>query len=264
VPLEPESRAARERRPSGVRGHVGFAAVTDPPAPPPAVPPPPSAGWQGASARPADRVRFAVAQRAQSDYIFDGAGLNIFLTIITCGIFGLYVFYQLMRRDRDHLRRRYELLDAANTWAWERANERGLADELRPAFERIAQHLATMRSQTMEFRDPGIWLIIAIFAATIAYIVGFVFIDQDLDRHDRAEGAIEAELAEIFGRLGASLPSPDPSRVKGQHNYAARIIVTIVTCGVYELWWLYDMQVEGNRHVEGNWPFEDALAAAVS
>jgi hypothetical protein len=208
-------------------------------------------------------VRFAVAQRVQTDYVFDGAGLNIFLTIITCGIFGLYLFYQLMRRDREHLRRRYELLDAANTWAWERANERGVADELRPAFERIAQQLATMRSQTMEFRDPGIWLIIAIFASTIAYIVGFVFIDQDLDTHDRAEGAIEAELAQIAGRLGATLPASDPSRVKGRHNYAGRIIATIASCGVYHFWWLYDMQVEGNRHIEANWPFEDAVTAAV-
>jgi hypothetical protein len=116
----------------------------------------------------------------------------------------------------------------------------------------------------MEFRDPGIWLIIAIFASTVAYIVGFIFIDQDLDTHDRAEGAIEAELAAIYGRLGKTLPTPDPSRVKGKHNYAARIIVTIVTCGVYHFWWLYDMQVEGNAHVEGNWPFDDALLAAVS
>jgi hypothetical protein len=209
-------------------------------------------------------VRFAVAQRAQTDYVFVGAGLNIFLTIITCGIFGFYVFFQLMRRDRDHLRRRYELLDAANTWAWERANERGVVDELRPAFERIAQQLATMRNQTMEFRDPGIWLIIAILASSIAYLVAFVFIDQDLDTHDRAEGAVEAELAEVFARLGASLPVPDPSRVKGRHNYAGRIIVSIVTCGIYLLWWMYDMQVEGNRHVEGNWPFEDALIVAVA
>jgi hypothetical protein len=208
-------------------------------------------------------VRFAVAQRGQTDYVFEGAGLNIFLTIITCGIFGLYLFYQLMRRDREHLRRRYELLDAANAWAWEQAHERGLADELRPVFERIANHLATMRSQTMEFRDPGIWLIIAIFAG-IAQIVAFVFIDQDLDTHDRAEGAIEAELAQIAAQLGATLPMPDSARVKGRHSYAARIVVTILTCGIYFYWWLYDMQVEGNRHVEGNWPFEDALAAAVS
>ena len=235
-----------------------------PPPPPTGAPPPPGGGSQGVPASAADRVRFATAQRAQTDYVFDGPGLNVFLTIITCGIFGLYLFYQLMRRDREHLRRRYELLDAANAWAWEQANQRGLVDELRPGFERIAQSFGIMRAQTMEFRDPGIWLIIAIFASTIAYIVGFIFIDQDLDTHDRAEGAIEAELAQIYARLGATLPTPDPSRVKGKHNYAARIIVTIVTCGVYHFWWLYDMQVEGNRHVEGNWPFEDAVAVAVS
>jgi hypothetical protein len=186
------------------------------------------------------------------------------LTIITCGIFGFYLFYQLMRRDRDHLRRRYDLMDAANTYAWEQANTKGLAEELRPAFERNAASLEVMRRQTFEFRDPAIWLIISIFASGIAQIVGFVFIDQDQDTHDRTEGALEDELTAMYARLGATLPTPDPSRVKGKHNYAARNIVTIVTCGIYMYWWLYDMQVEGNRHVQESWPYEDALVAAVT
>ena len=41
-------------------------------------------------------------------------GLNVFLTIITFGIFGLVLFFGLMRRMRDHNRRRLELLDAAD------------------------------------------------------------------------------------------------------------------------------------------------------
>ena len=97
------------------------------------------------------RVRIAYQQRVQSDYYFDKPGLNIFLSIITCGIFGLYIFYQLMRRDRDHNRRRYEMLDAASTF----------------------------------------------------------------------------------------------------------------TCGIYAFWWEYDMMVEGNRHLEANWPWDDTLAGAV-
>jgi hypothetical protein len=211
---------------------------------------------------PVDRVRWAVARRADSDYILDGPGMNIFLTIITCGIFGFYVFYQLMRRDREHLRRRYELMDAANTYAWEQANEQGLADELRPAFERNAASLEVMRRQTFEFRDPAIWVLIAVLTG-IAQIIGFIFIDQDQDTHERTEGALEDELTTIYARLGMTLPRPDPSRVKGKHNYAARIIVTIVTCGIYMYWWLYDMQVEGNRHLQESWPFEDALVAAL-
>lgn len=196
--------------------------------------------------------------------MFTGPGLNIFLTIITCGIFGIILFYQLMRRDQAHNRRRVELLDATNTYAWERALDDGVADELRPAFERNAANLAALRNLTMEFRDPGIWVVISLFASTIAYIVGFIFIDQDLERHDRAEVAIESDLAAIFARLGMSLPGADASRVKGQHNYAGRIIATIASCGIYHFWWLYDMQVEGNRHLEQNWPWEDALVGVLA
>jgi hypothetical protein len=241
--------------------------MTTPPPPPETPPPPPPSPSGGAGfgtpVGPTGRISAAIAQRPQTDYLFEGPGLNIFLTIITCGIFGWYLFYQLMRRDRDHLRRRYELLDAANTYAWDQASQRGFADELRPAFERIAANLGILQVQTREFRDPGIWLLIAILTG-IAQIVGYVFIDQDLDTQERAEGAIEAELVEIYARLGVTLPAPDPSRIKGKHNYAARIIVSIVTCGVYTYWWLYNLMVEGNQHVEQSWPFEDALAAGVA
>ena len=34
--------------------------------------------------------------------------------------------------------------------------------------------------------------------------------------------------------------------MKGKQNYVGRVIATVLTCGIYHLWWLYDMQVEGN------------------
>ncbi len=222
------------------------------------------------AASPAVRVRAAYDRRAQTDYVFTGPVWNVVLSVLTCGIFGFYLFYQLMKRDRDHNLRRLELLDAANAYAWEQATSRGLADELRPAFERVAGSLAVLHRLSREFRDPVLWLVIDILGGGVSalfpgitQVVGFVLIDQDLDAHDRAEGAAEADLAQIYARLGRNLPAPDPARVKGKHNYGGRIVASIFTCGVYLFWWLYDMQVEGNRHVEANWPFEDALVAAV-
>ncbi len=235
------------------------------------LPPPPPTAWQPPTVSPAAQVRAAYARRAQTDYYFTGPGLNVFLTIITCGIFGFFLFYQLMRRDRDHNQRRLDLLDGANAFAWEQANQRGLADELRPAFERIAASLEILRGLTRDFRDPTIWLVIDIVAggarvvgAGVAQIVGFILIDQDLDTHDRAEGAIEADLCAIYARLGVALPNPDPSRVKGRQNYVARVIVSILTCGIYVFWWIHDMQVDGNRHLEANSPFDDAVVGAVA
>jgi len=212
---------------------------------------------------PADRVDLAWRERARSDYLFVNPWLNVFLMVITCGIFGLVMFYQLVRRSRDHNRRRLELLDAATTFAWEDAYRRGLAEELRPGFERIAVHLQPMRSLTSEFRDPAIWVVLALIANGIAQIVAFVLLDQDLIKHDRAEGAVEAELAAIYARLGQPLPPSHPERVKHPDNYVGRVIASVASCGIYTFWWWVDQQRDGDAHFAQNWPWEDALAQAV-
>jgi len=101
------------------------------------------------------------------------------------------------------------------------------------------------------------------FVGAIAQIVAFVLLDGDLIKHDRAEGAVEAELAAVFARLGQTIPAPDPGRVKNPDNYVARVIVTIVTCGIYTLWWWVDQQRNFDRHFDENWQWEDWLAQAV-
>src|SRR6187401_1747137 len=149
----------------------------DQPPRPLAMPGPPSSA--------ALRVRLAAQRRGESDYIFSyWSALG--WTIITFGIYGLYVFYQLVRRMRDHNARRLELLDAAATFAWEQAGRQGRDEELAPAFQRVAGHLAVLRRMTSDFREPVIWLLLAIVASGIAQIVAFVLLDQDLVRHEQA------------------------------------------------------------------------------
>src|SRR2546429_1915142 len=217
-----------------------------------ATPAPLPAGPPGAT--PAGRFRRAYYARAETDYYFDGLGMVIFLTVITCGIYGFYVTYQLVRRSRDHNRRRLELLDSATEIAWQHAYESGIAEELRPNFERIALHLGVLRQMTTDFRDPGIWVALAVLSGSyfisIAEVVAFVLLDGDLIRHDQAEGAAEAELAAVFARLGQSVPAPDPARVKGKQNYAGRIVATVFTCTIYGYWWQANAMRDGNTHFQ--------------
>lgn len=147
--------------------------------------------------------------------------------------------------------------------AWEQADTRELADELRPAFERIASSMATRRAVSGEFRDPTLSAVIALLARGIVEVVAFILLDGDLVKHDYAEGAIEHELAGIYGRLGTPLTPPDPGRSKGRHSYGGRIAATIFSFGIYSLWWERDVMNEGNRHFRHNWVWEDNLAGAV-
>ena len=225
-----------------------------PPAPPPVpVPPIPPAS---------ERVRIAWHRRSESDYIFDFA-TAFGWTLLTCGLYQIYVVYQLMRRSRDHNLRRIELLDAATTFAWEQVQEKGLQEELTPAFERIGPQMAVLRNQSGQFRDPTVWAIIALFARGIGELIAFVLLDGDLIAHDHAEGTIENELSAIYTRLGAPVAPPDPSRLKAPHNYVGRVIAAIFTCGIYTFFWEYDVMTEGNAHFQTNWQWEDNLAASV-
>jgi len=232
----------------------------------------PSGAWGAIpSVSPAQRIRAAYAARSETDYIFSKIGLDVFLTIITLNIYGAVIFYRLMRRMREHTRRRLELLDAANEFAWQRANERGLGDELRPHFERISMHLAPLRQMTTDFRDPAVWLILVLgvtlvsgfYLGFIPWMIGLVLLDGDLVTHDQHEGAIEAELSAVFARLGQNVPAPDPRRMKGKQNYAGRIVATIFTCTIYGYWWQANAMRDGNLHFRWNWTWEDALAGAV-
>jgi len=227
-------------------------------------PPPPGASpWSSSPYPPApttvQRVRSALQARAGTDYIFNfWSALG--WTVLTLGFYGYYVFYQLIRRMRDHNARRVELLDAALSFGWEEAGRRGLQDELTPAFERAARHLAVMRKMAGDFREPVIWLVLSILASGIVHVVAFILLDQDLVKHDQAEFGVEYELAAIFGRLGYFLPSPDAHRLKGQHNYVGRVVAACFSLGIYFLWWYYNMMQEPNGHFHANWSEEDVLA----
>jgi hypothetical protein len=252
---------------------------TPPPAAPPVAPPamgapaapggvpgagaPPTGPYAGPPTMPAsERVRLAWQRRPETDYIFN-YWTALGWTILTIGIYGFYVFYQLMRRMKDHNMRRLEFLDASITYAWEKAGERGLQQELSPSFERASSHMYVLRQMTTDFRDPGIWLVIAILARGIGEIIGFILLDQDLCKHDRAEVGVEYELSLIYTALGQPLPMPDQGRVKGQHSYVGRIVASIFTLGIYAFWWYYNMMDEPNRHFHTNWVQEDGLANAV-
>lgn len=209
------------------------------------------------------RLQWAVTRRSETDYLFD-FWTALGWTILTCGIYSFYVFYRLFWRSVEHNKRRLEVLDAALALAWERAVATGRGDELTPRFQAAGVHLQELRRLAGEFRDPVIWTIISAVSSGIGQIVGYVFLDQDLVRHEAAEQAAEQELAAIYAALGASVALPPAVAPKARHNYVGRIIALLVTCGLYGLWWLYDLMMQGNDHQRRNWGSDDAFWTAAS
>ena len=209
-----------------------------------------------------ERIQRAVSERPSTDEVlrfWPALGW----TVLTLGLYGFYVFYQLMRRARDHNRRRVRLLLAASELARQRAVARGTAETMNPAVEQVQTDVESLRAMDDGFRDPTIWLLVSLVGSGLVWLAEAILLDQDLIRYERHERAAEAQLTRLFAELGISLPAP-ATPVKQPHNYVGRIVAVICTLGLYSLWWVADLMREGNRHFHGDQAREDALAAAVA
>jgi len=210
----------------------------------------------------AEQVRRAVGDRQRADYQF-GFWSAFGWTLLTFGIYSFYVFYQLVRRSRDHNRRRLALLAAATELAWDQAIREGKAEELRSSFDQVGVDIERLRSMDREFRDPAVWTLLAVIGSGVAWAFGAILLDHDLVRHERHERAAEAGLTAVFGALGVSLPAPVQAS-KQPHNYVGRIIAAIVTFGLYSLWWVANLMREGNANYVADYAWEDALLGSLS
>jgi hypothetical protein len=207
---------------------------------------------------PTARIQQAIRERPSTDYVFRfWSALG--WTLLTFGLYFFYVFFQLIRRCRDHNRRRAELLLAAQDLAWQRATEQGKADVLRPAFAQVRNDVESLRAMDTAFREPTLWLLASVVGSGLVWLAGAILLDQDLVRHERAERAAESGLTSLFAQLGATLPSPTPV-TKQQHNYVRRLLAVVLTLGLYTLWWLADLMREGNDNFQQGYAWEDALA----
>ncbi len=197
-----------------------------------------------------------------SDYIFS-FWTAFGWTLLTCGIFGYYVVYKMFERWVEHNKRRLEVLDAATAMAWEKAVAAGRGEELTPWFESLGQQIGVLRRITGEFRDPGIWTVICVLAGGIGQIVGYVLLDGDLTDHEAAERSAEDQLAAILASLGTHVALPTVPAPKGRHNVGGRVVALLASCGLYALWWQYDVMEEGNNNFRADWAREDALITAL-
>ncbi|MFZ4584664.1 MAG: hypothetical protein ACOYNI_05485 [Acidimicrobiia bacterium] len=209
---------------------------------------------------PYARIRHTFDQRASTDYIFD-YWTALGWSLLTFGVFYIFIVYKLAERSKRHVQRRVAQLHAANELGWAAAVRAGRDQELYPQFQRTAAGIAGMQSGANRQLDPVIWAIIVAFAGSIGQIVLFWQLDAALVEHERHERDVEVALAEIYSALGAPLWAPY-GPTKQPHNYVGRTVATVGSFGAYAFWWLYNVEYEGNAHFATDWQWEAALVEA--
>jgi Domain of unknown function (DUF4234) len=204
---------------------------------------------------------YYIQQRVTSDWTTD-PGMAILLSLLTCGIYGWYIFYKLMERRDQHLARMANMVNTSVALLSEKAAQAGQTELISGELAQIAMVQREMYDQSRE-RGAALWLVIAILTGVGAFI-GYYFIMTDLARHDQLEAQYFTLMSSALARMGLAGQASQAAPNMPDRSFALYVVLSLLTCGIFWFYWIYSMVEDGNAHVEAQVPWEDFLYSALA
>ncbi|MEW6020224.1 MAG: DUF4234 domain-containing protein [Pseudomonadota bacterium] len=186
------------------------------------------------------------------------------LSLITCGIYGLYVLYKLMDRRQQHFERmvsmRYYLIQMLR----EKAQAAGQLDELATEISQLeGMHLQSTNRDREGEKNPIMWLVLGIATSVTNFYV-YYFLNDDFRAHEANERIFMMRASEVMQRLGITYQQIVPNMAVPERNFVTFLILTFITCGIYGVYWWYTLIEDGNNHFNNHAMWENQVYAIVS
>ncbi len=204
---------------------------------------------------------YYIQQRVTSDWTTD-PGMAVLLTLVTCGIYGLYIFYKLMERRDQHLARMANMVNTSVALLNESAARRGASELIAQELAQIQMIQREMYEQSRE-RGAALWLVIAVLTG-IGTLIGYYFIMDDMARHDKLEAQFFTLMSSALASLGLSAQASQAAPNIPDRSFVAYLLLSLVTCGIFAFYWIYVLVEDGNQHVEAQVQWEDFLYSALA
>lgn len=191
-------------------------------------------------------------------------GLYIVLSIITFGIYAIYAHYKLIEREQEHFERMARFNDDLFKLTEEQAEDAGQTAGLSSQLDELrGMNEDFRRLQAGDERSPALWTIVSILTLGLAYFYVYWFLHADLMKHQRAEAEYVEKASLILNRLGIGKHPIVVEQVVGERSYGLYLLVSILTLGLFAIYWNYTFFKDGNSHFREHQRFEDQLMSVI-
>ncbi len=181
------------------------------------------------------------------------------LTGIIGAILLLILIYKLIRRRNEHFKR-HQLLeeDIIRVLTSSAGRKRAKIEDKLASIERSSREAKLTEKEQPAF----LWAILCFFIPFVALYVGY-FLMRDLYRHERREDFFLEDLEKTAGPIVA-LELPRRFRSTPDRNIVLYIALTILTVGLFGIYWLYTLIVDPNNHFDHQVKWENKLLSSLS
>jgi len=186
----------------------------------------------------------------------------IILSIVTLGFAGLLMQYFLIERRNEHFKRQKRIVEGIETIMKAHAEKN---DKINSETAKISSLVKDVRDDEGE-RSSILWIFL-IFVTGVAGLYVMYFLTSDVYKHFKRQNMIIEEYISAVGTLGG-----DTSSLKNLHkaqylvperSFVLYFVLSIVTFGIFTIYWLYTIFKDWNNHFQSQWPAEDQILASI-
>ena len=199
-----------------------------------------------------------VQRRDATDYRFN-YWTYLGWTILTFGTYSIYGTYKLVDRRHQHAQRRL----AFQSYLWHALNARaealGKKEEVAEGLDNLSRIYQQMEAfERRNKREPILWTILRM---VVTFVGGYInhFLNKDLRFYDEWEASFAANAEWVMSRLGYPVQVPQRRQPIRDRSTGLYVFLTIITGGIFSLYWRAVTMNDGNGHFDDDAAVEDAL-----
>jgi ABC-type multidrug transport system fused ATPase/permease subunit len=182
---------------------------------------------------------------------------------IIFGLLMIVLIYKLVQRRNKHFSRQQLFMDDMIAALKSIASKKkdGVGDKI----DALERSLRETRMEETE-KSAALWAILTLITG-IAGLYVLYFLTKDFYKHERKE---DYAITDIYALLNAcGIPATAPRRMEisqpiPERSFVLYLILTIVTLGIFGIYWYYCLIEDPNRHFKYHVTLEDQLVDTIS
>jgi hypothetical protein len=188
-----------------------------------------------------------------------------FLVLFQIVIFVVFILlavmiYKLAKRRNTHFQRQLLLYEDLLTMAREVSTKKGVD---------VSMHLNNLDRTLREARfdetekSAALWAILS-FITGIAALYVFYYLLKDFFKHERREDLFFEDVNRTLAASGVTVNLPRRTLPIPDRSFILYFILSIITGGIFGIYWIYVLITDPNNHFRQQWMIEDTIIAQVS
>jgi len=189
--------------------------------------------------------------------LLSAATAGLYLTVIATFILFIILTYRLVKRRNHHFRRQTLLFEDITATIKKATTKKGVDAEFDlGSLDRTLREIKA--EETESEKSAMLWAILSPFTG-LALLYVWYFLMKDFNKHEKREDAFWTETSNILNKAGIKLELPARTEPLFERSFALYFILTLITAGLFGIYWLYTLLKDPNVHFCYHTKIEDYI-----